>query len=81
MLNEDLGRLNMSQNKFKIGDLVEYSYKLPNNTPINGVGIVYTIHDITDGIYDTQQRFVYEILSNSAESNPIVKPNQMKKIK
>lgn len=71
----------MSQNKFKIGDLVEYSYKLPNNTPINGVGIVYTIHDITDGIYDTQQRFVYEILSTSAESNPIVKPNQMKKIK
>ena len=71
----------MSQNKFKIGDLVEYSYILPSNVAINGIGIVYTIHDVTDGIYDTQQRFVYEILSTSAESNPIVKPNQVRKIK
>lgn len=67
--------------KYNVGDLIEYSRKLPDNTQINGVGIVYAIHDITDGIYDTTQRTVYEILSTSAESNPIVKSHQMRKIK
>jgi hypothetical protein len=67
--------------KYNVGQLIEYSYKLPNNIAMNGIGIIYAIHDVTDGIYDTTQRIVYEILSTSVESNPIVKPNQMRKIK
>lgn len=70
----------MSQNKFKIGDLVEYSYKEPNRT-IKGIGVIYVIHDITDGIYHTRQRFVYEILAPQEERMPVLQEYDLKKIK
>jgi hypothetical protein len=68
----------MSQKKFKVGDLVEYTRK--DYFGIKGIGIVYAIHDVTDGIYDTQQRLVYEILSQTEEGMPIFGGAFLKKI-
>lgn len=67
----------MSQTKrFKVGDLVEYTY-----VGTKGIGIVYAIHDVTDGIYDTERRLVYSILTSSQEGMPLCASEWLKKIK
>lgn len=71
----------MSQNKFKVGDLVQYHIRY-NGTPVKkGVGIVITVHDVTDATYDKQERFVYDILSQTEQAELIVQPHHLKKIK
>lgn len=67
----------MSQTKkFKVGDLVEYTHM-----GTKGIGIVYAVHDTTDGIYDTERRFFYSILTSSQEGMPLCAAQWLKKIK